>query len=145
MKTIYYFDMDGVLADFNAEVNAVERFRVEKDFFYNLKPIRANIDYVKAQVEKGNSVKILSKSPNKNADRNKRKWIKKHMPFVKMHNVILIRNEDNKSAYASKTCLNILYDDYGENCKEWHTNARYGIAYKVKGKLSNALLYTMVR
>ena len=28
-KNYYYIDMDGVLADFFAEPNAVERFRVE--------------------------------------------------------------------------------------------------------------------
>ena len=33
----YYCDMDGVLADFFAEPNAVQRFETEKDFFYNLK------------------------------------------------------------------------------------------------------------
>ena len=35
-KRIYYCDMDGVLANFGAEPNAVERFAVEKGFFANL-------------------------------------------------------------------------------------------------------------
>lgn len=40
---VVYCDMDGVLADFDAEPNAVERFRNEKDFFANLTPIAENL------------------------------------------------------------------------------------------------------
>ena len=37
-----YVDMDGVLADFNAEPDGVARFRTEKGFFRNLKPLKKN-------------------------------------------------------------------------------------------------------
>ena len=39
-----YCDMDGVLADFNAENNAVERFKKEKGFFKKLQPIIENLE-----------------------------------------------------------------------------------------------------
>ena len=34
----FYVDMDGVLADFFGVENAVERFKVEPNFFQKLKP-----------------------------------------------------------------------------------------------------------
>ena len=76
MKTIYYFDMDGVLANFNAEPKAVSRFKTEKGFFYKLKPIKRNIELIYELIEKGEKVRILSASPNKRADKDKRKWLK---------------------------------------------------------------------
>ena len=42
-KINIYCDMDGVLADFNAQENAVERFASEKGFFQKLAPMNANI------------------------------------------------------------------------------------------------------
>ena len=38
-KLNVYVDMDGVLADFNNEPNALERFKTEKGFFKQLTPI----------------------------------------------------------------------------------------------------------
>ena len=43
-KLNIYCDMDGVLADFNAEINAVERFKKEKGFFKRLKPFERNVN-----------------------------------------------------------------------------------------------------
>ena len=42
-KKILYCDMDGGLADFMGADGAVERFRVERDFFFNLAPFEKNI------------------------------------------------------------------------------------------------------
>ena len=38
-KINVYCDMDGVIADFNNEPNALQRFDNEKGFFKNLKPM----------------------------------------------------------------------------------------------------------
>ena len=71
-----YCDMDGVLADFNAEPRALERFAVEPNFFADLKPITTNVNAIKQLIADGYKVRILSASPNKAADKGKRKWLK---------------------------------------------------------------------
>ena len=127
MKKIYYCDMDGVLANFGAEPNALERFAVEKGFFKNLQPIVENVQALE-ELSQNNTIYILSASPNKQADKDKRAWIRQHLPFVKAYNVIICRNGENKADYM-KTKKGILFDDYGKNCREWQ--AKGNISYKI--------------
>ena len=57
--------MDGVLADFNREENAIGKFDKEKYFFLKLKPIEENCKAINDLIRQGESVKIISVSPNK--------------------------------------------------------------------------------
>ena len=76
-KINVYCDMDGVIADFEGQKNALERFQTEKGFFKQLTPINKegfqallNNPYI--------NLYILSASPNKQADRDKIEWLKYH-------------------------------------------------------------------
>lgn len=117
-KTIIYCDMDGVLADFNGEKNAIERFKTEKHFFRKLKPIIENVEAIKTLINKGYKVAILTTSPSKRADHDKKMWLKKYLPEIK--NIIYGRPSEKKIDLINKTTLHtILFDDYGKNIKEW--------------------------
>lgn len=133
MKRIIYCDMDGVVADFNAEPNAVARFREERNFFYNLKPIMVNVKAVEI-LASNYKVCILSASPNARADRDKIKWLKKYMPFIKKENIIICRNGDKKRDFMISE-NGILFDDYGKNINEW-LEKRGNLAYKITNELT---------
>lgn len=118
-KLVIYFDMDGVLADFGRESNAVERFATESGFFYNLKPLRKNVLFIRDLINKGYKVNILSASPNITADNDKIEWLKKYVPQLKKENIILCRNHEVKSDFVVDIENSLLIDDYTVNLMDW--------------------------
>lgn len=126
-KVNIYCDMDGVLADFMGADGAIERFENERGFFQTLKPIKNNVATIKSLIADGNvNVFILSASPNDQADRDKKVWLKVWLPEIADGNIIIMRNGERKANYIKTDGINILFDDYGRNCREW-----LGVSYKV--------------
>lgn len=117
-KLPYYIDMDGTIADFMGEVDALERFDKEIGFFTLLKPLMKNVQAVRNAIAHGEEVYILTASPNEQADADKIKWLTKYVPEIMRDHVIIVRLGANK-ADAMLSDSGILFDDYGKNCREW--------------------------
>lgn len=124
-RTIYC-DMDGVIADFDGQKNAVQRYAVEKGFFKKLKPIKHNLDAIKKIVELGFNVKILTASPNEQADKDKIAWLEKNFENVEC---IICRVGQTKANFVDDIKNSLLLDDYIVNIDEWRKKG--GIALQV--------------
>ena len=140
-----YVDMDGVLADFNAEPDGVARFRTEKGFFRNLKPLKKNAKALRKLIADGNyNIYILSASPNAAADGDKLAWLKKHRIKLADGNIIFCRNHERKVDYM-KTADGILFDDYGKNIREWVDGNPNNAGFKVEADGSLAQGFSMIK
>lgn len=124
-KLNVYVDMDGVIADFNNEPNAIERFKIEPNFFRTLKPIN-KFGFEQLLNRKDINLFVLTASPNKQADKDKRAWLKYYYPKLKKSHIIMCRLGQNKADFM-KTKTGILLDDYGKNCSKWRERGNVAI------------------
>lgn len=114
--------MDGVLADFFAIKNGYRVCAFKPNFFVELKPIQKNVNALIQLIENGYQVKILTKTPNENADNQKIKWLEKYIPQMKKENIICVR-KGMKINYINDKENAILLDDNDTNLKQW---VKYG-------------------
>ena len=123
-KVTTYIDMDGVLAQFEQAPNAMDRFATEAGFFQTLKPTKM-VAELQALLDADLAVplKILTASPNVQADADKRAWVEQHLPQL-ADKVVIVRDGKDKAQYAKD---NYLIDDYTENLKFWTEQGGKGI------------------
>lgn len=116
-RKVYYFDMDGVLANFHKEpysyANAISR-----EWIANLDPFMGAIEVVKRLMAEGKSVYINSLAASEEAKQGKIEWLAKYLPEIKNSHIIIIVGNGKKAEHM-RTKTGILVDDKASNCRQW--------------------------
>lgn len=116
-KKVYYFDMDGVLANFHKEPYKYSN-AINREWIANLEPFTEAIALVKSLIAEGKSIYINSLAASEEAKQGKIEWLAKYLPEIKINHIIIIVGSGKKANYM-KTKTGILVDDKESNCKQW--------------------------
>ena len=131
-RTVYYFDIDGVLANFHKEpykfTNAINR-----EWIANLDPFVENVELVKELIRNGKSVYILSKAASENARLGKLDWLAKYIPELNPKRVIIIVGNGKKVDFM-RTKTGVLIDDDIKNTRPWIKDGHKAITLEYRGQ-----------
>lgn len=131
-RTVYYFDIDGVLANFHKEpykfTNAINR-----EWIANLDPFVENVELVRELIRNGKSVYILSKAASESARLGKLDWLAKYIPELNPKRVIVIVGNGKKVDFM-RTKTGVLIDDDIKNTRPWIKAGYKAITLEFRGQ-----------
>lgn len=116
-RKVYYWDMDGVLANFHKEpysyMNACSR-----EWIANLDPFMNNVQVVRNMLTAGKSVYILTMAASEQAKQGKLDWLAKYIPELPTKRFICIVGHGKKVEHMV-TKTGMLIDDNKTNVRQW--------------------------
>jgi 5'(3')-deoxyribonucleotidase len=127
----YYWDMDGVLADFHTAYATDKAVALKKDAMANLAPFIANVQTLRNLIADGHTCYILTKAANADGAQGKVEWLAKYVPEMDADHIIIItkgRKVDNIREDG------ILVDDDAANTRQWEKAGHKAILLTAKGE-----------
>lgn len=124
-RGVYYFDMDGVIANFHKEpykyANAINR-----NWIANLEPFMNNIEVIHELIASGKSVYILTKAASEEARLGKMDFLAKYIPELDLKKRFICIVGNGKKVDYMRTKTGTLVDDDMKNIRPW---AQKGLGY----------------
>ena len=114
--TAYYFDMDGVLANFHKAYATNKGTALQRKAMANLEPFDENVNLVRNMIKTGLKVYILTKAANEAGKLGKIDWLAKYIPELTTDQFICIF-KGKKIDYIREN--GILIDDDKKNLNPW--------------------------
>lgn len=129
----YYFDMDGVLANFHKDYDFRKRAQqaMNRQWIANLEPFMNNVSIVRSLISTGNKVYILTAAANEAAKQGKIDWLAKYIPEITIEQFICIVGSGRKVDYMKEE--GTLIDDAKKNITPWTKAGHKAIWLEVKG------------
>lgn len=157
-----YFDMDGVLTDFDGAVETLcgiqrrsqeastpeqddllwERVRNVPHFFYRLEPLPGAVEMFRRVYEKfGDRVEILTGIPKERrgivtAAQDKREWVKQYLSDTVVVNTVYKAEKPSFCRHAG----DVLVDDLRPTIRTWNDRGGIGILHENAEKTMNILM-----
>ena len=114
--TAYYFDMDGVLANFHKAYATNKGTALQRKAMANLEPFEENVNLVRNMIKAGLKVYILTKAANEAGKLGKIDWLAKYIPEITTDQFICIF-KGKKIDFIRED--GILIDDDKKNLTPW--------------------------
>lgn len=114
--TAYYFDMDGVLANFHKAYATNKGTALQRKAMANLEPFEENVNLVRNMIKAGLKVYILTKAANEAGKLGKIDWLAKYIPEITADQFICIF-KGKKIDFIRED--GILIDDDKKNLTPW--------------------------
>jgi 5'(3')-deoxyribonucleotidase len=127
----YYFDMDGVLADFHRDYHSREQ-AYSFDYLANLPAFEINVTILNTLIMHGEKCYILTKAASEDAMLGKLAWLKKYVPLLKEERFICIVGYGKKVNFMREE--GILIDDDIANCRQWEKEGHKAIHLNKRGE-----------
>lgn len=128
----YYWDMDGVLADFHKAYATDKAVALKKDAMANLEPFTANVATLNKLIAEGHTCYILTKAANEAGKQGKVEWLAKYVPAMDEAHFICIIGKGRKVDFIRED--GVLIDDDATNTKQWVKGGHEAILLTTKGE-----------
>lgn len=127
----YYWDMDGVLANFHKAYATDKAVALKRNAMANLEPFAENVETLRSLIAAGHTCYILTKAANAEGAQGKVEWLAKYVPEMTADRIIIItkgRKVDNIREDG------ILVDDDSANTRQWEKAGHKAILLTEKGE-----------
>lgn len=128
----YYFDMDGVLANFHKAYATNKAVAMSRKAMAELEPFAENVATVRKLIAAGIKVYILTKAANEAGKAGKIDWLARYIPELAAEMFICIVGNGRKVDFIRED--GVLVDDDAKNTRPWEKAGHAAILLTNKGE-----------